>query len=142
MPRKHRNRRRTLKGGWGWSDMTGDGWFGSSSSSGSNSGSWFNSFWSDKPKTEPTAEYSPQPQYTPPPQYTSPPEQPNYETSGGKTRRKRMRGGFSSNTPTSGLAYTAASFSGNTAKPHGLIGGKSGSHKRKRNKTRRRSKRH
>ena len=42
---------------------------------------------------------------------------------GGKTKRRRMRGGFKDYTPT-GLASHAASFSGQTAKPHNLVGGR------------------
>jgi hypothetical protein len=45
-------------------------------------------------------------------------------TYGGKSRKRRMRGGFSDNTPTTGLAAHAASFSGQTAKPHNIVGGK------------------
>ena len=44
---------------------------------------------------------------------------------GGKTkRRRRMRGGFKDNTPTTGLASHAASFSGSTAQPHNWVGGR------------------
>ena len=43
---------------------------------------------------------------------------------GGKRRRKSKRGGYSANTPTSGLASSAASFSGKTAQPHSMVGGK------------------
>jgi hypothetical protein len=48
----------------------------------------------------------------------------NY-TGGRRTRRRRMRGGFEDNTPTTGLASNAAQFSGPTAQPHNLVGGKS-----------------
>jgi hypothetical protein len=60
-------------------------------------------------------------------------EQPSYGQSaygqsyGGKKNKKhtrRMRGGFTDNTPVTGLAAHAASFSGQTAKPHNLVGGK------------------
>lgn len=47
----------------------------------------------------------------------------NY-TGGRKTRRRRMRGGFEDNTPTTGLASNAAQFSGQTAQPDNLVGGK------------------
>lgn len=48
--------------------------------------------------------------------------QPRY---GGKTKRRRMKGGYKDNTPTTGLATNAAPFSGQTAKPHNWVGGKS-----------------
>ena len=54
---------------------------------------------------------------------------------GGKKRRsgsKKMRGGnFTDNTPTSGLAFHAAPFSGETARPNTWVGGKT----KKRRKT-------
>jgi hypothetical protein len=43
---------------------------------------------------------------------------------GGRTRRRRIRGGFKDNTPTTGLATHAAPFSGKTAQPHNMVGGK------------------
>ena len=45
---------------------------------------------------------------------------------GGRKRRSRIskRGGYSANTPLSGLASSAASFSGKTAQPHTMVGGK------------------
>jgi hypothetical protein len=56
------------------------------------------------------------------------PTQPASPTSsgymGGRTRRRRMRGGFKDNTPTTGLAAHAASFSGETAQPHNWVGGR------------------
>lgn len=46
-------------------------------------------------------------------------------TNGGKRRTKRKHGGYTSNTPTTGLASTASSVSGiQTAKPHTWVGGK------------------
>ena len=48
----------------------------------------------------------------------------NY-TGGRRTRRRRMRGGFEDNTPTTGLASNAAQFSGPTAQPRNFVGGKS-----------------
>lgn len=38
--------------------------------------------------------------------------------------RKNMRGGFTDNTPTTGLAAHAASFSGSTAQPQTIVGGR------------------
>jgi hypothetical protein len=58
---------------------------------------------------------------------------PSYDTTsstttssstGGKNKTRRMRGGYKDNTPTTGLASHSASFSGNTAKPHTWVGGK------------------
>lgn len=43
---------------------------------------------------------------------------------GGKTRRKRIKGGYRANSSTTGLASQSASFSGNTAKPHTWVGGR------------------
>jgi hypothetical protein len=43
---------------------------------------------------------------------------------GGRTRRRRRRGGFKDNTPTTGLASNAAPFSGPSAQPHNWVGGR------------------
>ena len=43
---------------------------------------------------------------------------------GGKNKSRRMRGGYTANTPTTGLAFHSASYSGVTAKPHTMVGGK------------------
>ena len=60
---------------------------------------------------------------------------PSYQqpsTYGGKSRKhRRMRGGFKDNTPTTGIASNAASFSGQTAKPHNLVGGRTRKHHKK-----------
>jgi len=48
----------------------------------------------------------------------------SYGYGGRKQGSRRMKGGFNDNTPTSGLAAHAAPFSGVTAKPHTLVGGK------------------
>jgi hypothetical protein len=59
---------------------------------------------------------------------------------GGRNRRskKHMRGGYTYNTPTTGLAAHAAPFSGPTAQPHNWVGGKTRRRKHKKNgKTRR-----
>jgi hypothetical protein len=45
-------------------------------------------------------------------------------TLGGKKRSRKMRGGFESYTPTTGLAVYAAPFSGPTAEPHTKVGGR------------------
>jgi hypothetical protein len=59
---------------------------------------------------------------------------------GGKKNKKhtrRMRGGFTDNTPVTGLAAHAASFSGPTAKPHNLVGGKTRRHRNSKTNRRR-----
>jgi hypothetical protein len=43
---------------------------------------------------------------------------------GGKTRGRQMKGGFQDNTSTTDLAAHAAPFSGPTAEPHNLVGGR------------------
>jgi len=60
--------------------------------------------------------------YAPPPSTSVQPM--TTSTYGGRSRRRRMRGGFKDNTPTTGLASHTASFSGPTAKPQNLVGGR------------------
>ena len=108
MPRKHK--RRSMKGGfWGFGDDT-------TSGAESSVSSWWN-----KAKGSVTGASASTPPYTPAstPPYTPPP-------AGGKSRKRRRHkgGGFHSNTPTTGLATHAASFSGSTAKPHSYVGGR------------------
>jgi hypothetical protein len=50
---------------------------------------------------------------------------------GGRTRGRRMRGGFNSNISTTDLAAHAAPFSGPTAQPHNLVGGRTRRRRRK-----------
>ena len=50
-------------------------------------------------------------------------EQPS-NSYGGKSKKCRMKGGLKGCTPTTGLASHGASFSGPTAKPHTMVGGK------------------
>ena len=59
-------------------------------------------------------------------------------TYGGRTRRRRrhMKGGFRDNTPTTGIAEHAAPFSGPTAQPHTMVGGKTRHHKKKGSRSR------
>jgi hypothetical protein len=86
--------------------------------------------------TSTSSSYTP-PSYTPPPPNTS--AQPmTTSTYGGRTKRRRMRGGFKDNTSTSGLAAHAASFSGQTAQPHNLVGGRTRRRGRKSRRNRRR----
>jgi hypothetical protein len=61
----------------------------------------------------------------PAPTYTSAPSTYTPVLGGRKRRSRRSkRGGYSANTPMSGLASSAASFSGKTAQPHTWVGGK------------------
>ena len=83
-----------------------------------------NSAWSTTKKEASDAYTSTANAISPPP--------PTYSVLGGRRRSKSKRGGYSANTPTNGLASSAASFSGKTAQPHSLVGGK----------TRRRRRRH
>lgn len=131
MPRRHKRRHRTMRGGFLDSlSNTLSGW-GTSLTQGASS------IW-DKTKnatssltnSTPTNTYS-SPSYTSTPMTTS--------TYGGKhTRHKRrLRGGFEANTSASGLAVNAAPISGiSTAKPHNLVGGKTKRRNRKGGKTR------
>ena len=129
MPRRHRHRRRTMKGGF-WDSLT----------------QGFSSAW-EKTKKATSDAYSSATGSTstaspPPPSYTPPPPPPPTSTQptssgfmGGRTRRRRMRGGFKDNTPTTGLASHAAPFSGPTAQPHNWIGGRTRRRHRKQRHT-------
>lgn len=68
--------------------------------------------------------------------------QPSYAPTayGGKSKRRRMRGGFKDNTPTTGIAANAASFSGNTAQAHNWVGGKTRKRRHHRSKKHRHTK--
>ena len=61
---------------------------------------------------------------------------------GGKTKRNRksMKGGYNANSPTTGLATTAAPFSGPTAQPQTIVGGRT--RKRRTGRKSRRQRRH
>ena len=114
MPRKHRHRRRTMKGGF-WDSLTQD----------------LSTAWEKTKKATSDAysyvtgstsrPYPSTPSYTPLLTSTQP---TSSGFMGGRTRRRRMRGGFRDNTPTTGLASHAASFSGQTAQPHNWVGGR------------------
>ena len=62
------------------------------------------------------------------------------KTTGGRKSRNRsrriMKGGYTDNIAVSGLAANAAPFSGETAKPQTMVGGKSRRRKASRRKTR------
>ena len=117
MPRKHAriHRHRTMKGGF-WDTLS----------------KGFSDTWQKTKKatsdaySSATGSLTPTPTPVPTPAPMTP--QPAASTSsgymGGRTRRRRMRGGFKDNTPTTGLAAHAASFSGETAQPHNWVGGR------------------
>jgi hypothetical protein len=137
MPRRNSKRRskRSMKGGF--LDLTN---LGSSLTQGASSLTQgaYNLFEKAKQATSGTTSTS----YSAPQQSTYTPTLPS---TGGRTRRRRrhMKGGFHDNTPTTGLAVHAASFSGPTAQPHKWVGGKTRRHKKKsRRSSNRRYKRH
>lgn len=112
MPKRHRNRHRTMKGGF-WDSLTqgfNSAWEKTKNAASSLTGS------TSTPTSYSSTSYTPSPTTSVQPMTTS--------TYGGRTRRRRMRGGFKDNTPTTGLAAHAASFSGKTAQPHNLVGGR------------------
>jgi len=122
MPR--RNKRRTMKGGF-WDSLTqgfSDAWEktkkATSDAYSSATGSTSNTYSTPSlaPSTQPTSS--------------------GYM--GGKTKRRRMRGGFKDNTPTTGLAAHAAPFSGPTAQPHNWVGGRTRRRGRKHSRRHRR----
>jgi hypothetical protein len=89
--------------------------------------SWGSSVWDKTKNAASGLTGSTSSTYTPPP--PAPTTNPSMTTStfGGKHRRSRrrhMRGGFEDNTPTTGLAAHAASFSGQTAQPQTIVGGR------------------
>jgi hypothetical protein len=132
MPRRHKNRHRTMKGGF-LDNITStlSGW-GSSVSQGATS--WWqktkdatsNLTGTSTPTTTPTTS-TPITTSTP----TTPTQPMTTSTYGGRTRRHRMKGGFKDNTSTTGLAVHAAPFSGPTAQPHNWVGGKTKRRNRK-----------
>jgi hypothetical protein len=135
MPKKHKNR--TMKGGF-WNSLTqgfSDAWEKTkkattdaySSATGSPSSTY-------SPPT-PTTTYSPPTTTT---TYSQPTSTASTGYMGGKTKRRRMRGGFKDNTPTTGLANHAAPFSGKTAQPHNWVGGKTKRRKHRHSKSCRR----
>lgn len=128
MPRRHRHRR-TMKGGF---LDTLSNW-GSSLTQGASS------LWEKTKQATASATSgltSSTPSYTSTTTTTTQPM--TTSTYGGRTRRRRMRGGFKDNTPTTGLAAHAASFSGETAQPHNWVGGRTRRRGRKGKKSRRR----
>lgn len=110
MPKRHRHR--TMKGGF-WDSLTQG--FSSAWEKTKNAASSATSSLTGSPTTT-SSTFTPAPTTSVQPMTTS--------TYGGRSRRRRTRGGFKDNTPTTGLAAHAASFSGPTAKPHNLVGGR------------------
>ena len=145
MPRRHRK----MKGGFLDSlGSTLSGW-GSSISQGASSA------WS-KTKSATTGAYDSATgtptTYTPTPTTSSTTTStetynPSYTpTMGGKKtkrRHRKMSGGFSDNTPTTGLAANAAPISGiKSAQPHNWVGGKTKRHRKSRHSKSRRHRKH
>jgi len=144
--RSHRKHKRRMSGGmWPFDSDSNTSSYGSSSnygssssssgsgsmfgnlfgsSSGSSSGSMFGNLFGTSKKSN---EYG---------------SSSGYGTSGtgygGKTRRRRMKGGFKDNTPTTGLASHAAPFSGPTAQADNSVGGRTRKRGRKGRKSHRR----
>jgi hypothetical protein len=124
MPRRHRNR--TMKGGF--LDTLSE-WSSSISQGASNLWQKTKDATSNLTGTSQSTQYTTSSSILPTTTSTTP-------TYGGKTRRRRMKGGFHDNISTTNLASNAAPFSGPTAKPHDLVGGKSRKNKRKSRKHR------
>jgi len=135
MPRRHKHRRRTMKGGF-LDDLSNtlSGW-GSSLSQGASS-MWEKTKNTTSSLTGSTPSYGTSSYNTP--SYTNAPM--TTSTFGGKHSRRirRMRGGFKDNTPTTGLAAHAAPISGvSTANAHNWVGGRTRRRGRKGGKSRR-----
>ena len=113
MPKRHRK----MKGGFLDSlGSTLSGW-GSSISEGASS-AW------NKTKSATSSAYNSATTSSTPTTYTP-------TTVGGRKRSRKMRGGYSDNTPTSGLAFYAAPVSDiKNAQPHNWVGGKTRKHRR------------
>lgn len=126
MPRRHRHRHRTMRGGF---LDTLSNWGSSLSQSASNlwekTKSATSSATSELTGTSSTSVPSYSSTNT---SYTQPMTTSTY---GGKSRRRRrMRGGFKDNTGSSTLAANAAPFSGETARAHNIVGGKTRRHRK------------
>jgi hypothetical protein len=132
MPKRNRkNKSKRMRGGF---DMGSLNPFGSSTGSTSTTGtSWLGSL-TEKAKSasgSATDWFSSTPTTTAP-TYSPPAPAPAPPAYGG--RRRRMRGGYSSNISTTNLAASAGSFSGSTARAQAYVGGrtKKRCHKHKR----------
>ena len=132
MPKKHKNR--TMKGGF-WNSLTqgfSDAW---EKTKKATTDAYSSATGSPSPTTTTTTTYS---QPTSTTTYSQPTSTASTGYMGGKTKRRRMRGGFKDNTPTTGLANHAAPFSGKTAQPHNWVGGKTKRRKHRHSKSCRR----
>lgn len=139
MPKRHR--RRTMKGGF-LDDLSNtlSGW--SSSLTEGASSAWQKTKEATSSLTGSTSSNTSS--YMPTSTLTSSTPQMTTSTYGGKhrtrsRRRRNMRGGFEDNTPITGLAAHAAPFSGPTAEPQTIVGGKT---KRRRHRKGSKSRRH
>lgn len=136
--KRSRHRNRTMRGGFLDSlTNTFSGW-GSSISQGA-SNLWGQTKKATSSLTGSNPSYTSSsytPSYTPPPTSTTVSTPSSPSSMGGK--RRRMRGGFKDNTPNTGIAVHAAPFSGKTAQPQTMVGGKTKRHKKRSRKTRRR----
>jgi outer membrane biosynthesis protein TonB len=90
---------------------------------------------SPAPAPMPAPVQAPAPMPAPAPVEAPEPE-PTTSSYGGKTKKRRMRGGFKDNTVMTGLAANAAPFSGKTAQPQTIVGGKTKKRHHKRRKHR------
>lgn len=160
MPRRHKHhKRRTMKGGYFWDDSsdwfsnlkqkTSDLWSKAKNKMSSITGSTPTYTSSPLPAPSPSPAPAPAPAPMPSPAPApapmpapmpapAPVEAPEPATSsyGGKTKKRRMRGGFKDNTVMTGLAANAAPFSGKTAQPQTIVGGKTRKRHHKRRKHR------
>ena len=130
MPKKNRNKRKTFRGGFSftdsWNNLTqgANSWLEktktklgmSSSYSGTNYGSYGDTSGTTNQKYGDTSGSTNQ-------TYGDTSGTTN-QTYGGKKTRRRIKGGTKGYTPTTGLAAHGAHFSGPTAKPHNWVGGK------------------
>lgn len=117
MPRRHRHRRRTMRGGF----------LDTLSSWGSSLSQGASSMWQktkDATSSATSGFTSSSASTTPPPTTSAPMTTTTYGGKHRRSRKRHMRGGFRDNTPTTGLAAHAAPFSGPTAQPHNWVGGR------------------
>lgn len=136
MPKRHRQRNRTMRGGfldtlsnWGSSLSQGASnlWDKTKNATSSATSSLTESTPTTSTYPTTTTNNNSQPMTTSNNDNSQPMTTSTY---GGKSRKRKMRGGFRDNTPTTGLASNAASFSGQTAKAHNMVGGKTRRHRK------------
>lgn len=161
MPRRHKHhKRRTMKGGYFWDDSsewfsnlkqkTSDLWSKAKNKMSSLTGStpsYTPTYTPPAPSPAPAPMPAPAPAPMPAPMpvpsvepgpapMPAPAPEPTTSSYGGKTKKRRMRGGFKDNTVMTGLAANAAPFSGKTAQPQTIVGGKTKKRHHKRRKHR------